>query len=174
MACPYFRHENHECDLTASGIFVPSANHVVVFCSTQFFPECKHFLKGSHLYERAQPQHSLGPEHAGRRRFARFDGRYALAIKRANGGVSSGQLDDSLDENAIAVNYSQGGVRVESGKRLPENRPLFIHFAKDFIIPELRGLAHVCWQRQEDQQWTAGLAFDDACVGALIALQVEL
>ncbi|MGV1098204.1 hypothetical protein ACUUL3_02210 [Thiovibrio sp. JS02] len=176
MACPYFRRENHECNLTANGIFVPSANHIVVFCSSRFFPECKHFLKGSPLYERAQAgsQNSVSG-HAGRRRFARFDGKYALAIRKANGAAVA-SLNDGFDASVVAVNYGQGGIRVQSNKKLPEDSPLFIHFAKDFIVPELRGMAHVCWQTQErkNEQWVAGLAFEDACVGALIALQVDL
>jgi len=177
MVCPFFVSENHECDLTASGIFLPSPRHLLAFCTSRFYHECKHFQKGAPIHERVQQTglQSQAPSVAGRRRFARFDGEYQVLLVEPE-GLGRDTAADSLDEEAVAVNYGQGGIRVQSRKRLPEDTPLFFRFAKDFIVPELRGLAQVCWQTKDrsEQQWVAGIAFSEASVGALIALQVEM
>jgi len=80
---------------------------------------------------------------------------------------AEGRPGAMLCDDARAVDISLGGLRLETGTKIPVNRKLLFVFGEDFTVPRWSGEGVVRWSKQrgsspEEPMFHAGLAFTDS------------
>jgi len=176
MACHYLSKSNYECTLTKGGVFIPLQAHFDQFCLTDSFMLCGHYCRlAAPLGDSDSPYVSEQLQGRGRRQFIRKQQQFSVGLCPCG---PSGSVESGCDENARILDYSQGGVRVLASRAIAESDMLSFRFGRDFIVPELHGLAVVRWQKPaavgDAERWEAGLAFESHLVKALIAVQMNM
>lgn len=108
---------------------------------------------------------------AGRRRFLRIPEMHPVLIQTCD---SIGVLRGTFAEQALTLDYSQGGMRILVNRKLPADSLLRFDFGYDFVVPQLQGIAKICWSRKvngKDQGIEAGVAFQDHFSQAVMSVQ---
>lgn len=108
---------------------------------------------------------------AGRRCSSRIPEKHKVFIQTCD---SIGVLRGTFAEQALTLDYSQGGMRILIDRELPADTLLRFDFGNDFMIPQLQGIAKICWHRKvkdKDQGIEAGLAFQDHFSQAVMSFQ---
>ncbi len=121
-------------------------------------------------YQAADPE---AEDRDKRRRYKRIQGQRKVLIRSCD---QSGRLFGDFSELVLTVDYSQGGMRIVSNKKLPGDTLLLFNFDHDFLIPQLQGLAQLCWQKNLEklpQGVEAGLVFKDIDTQKTLALEIE-
>ncbi|MDO8954876.1 MAG: PilZ domain-containing protein [Gammaproteobacteria bacterium] len=86
-----------------------------------------------------------------------------------------GVLHGNFSEQAVTLDYSRGGMRILIDRELPSASLLRFDFGNDFVIPQLQGIAKICWHRKvedKDHGIEAGLAFQDHFSQEVLSAQV--
>ena len=78
----------------------------------------------------------------GRRRFRRITDRISLAVSLCDINRRPVEL---LDDRAITLDLSLGGLRIESHKEIPKDTLVAFEFGPDFSTPDLTGIGEVKW-----------------------------
>lgn len=108
---------------------------------------------------------------AGRRHSSRIPEKHKVFLQTCD---SIGVLHGTYAEQAVTLDYSQGGMRILIDRDLPADTLLRFDFGNDFVIPQLQGIAKICWRRKsedKDQAIEAGLAFQDHFSQAVLSVQ---
>jgi len=159
------------CTLRPDGVYIPPRMHMLTYCQTANYKSCP-------TYERycpmeSQSMHKEIKEHGGRRRFIRIPKKHKVLIQTCD---SIGTVIGSFTEQVLTLDYSQGGMRIQLDSEIPPDSLLRFDFGNDFVVPQLQGIAKICWQRQisdSSQTMEAGLAFKDHFSQAVLAVQTE-
>jgi hypothetical protein len=109
--------------------------------------------------------------HESRRRSSRIPTMNTVLLQTCN---SIGVLFGNFSEQALTLDYSNGGMRILTDRELPSDSLLRFDFGNDFVIPRLQGIARICWHRKvedKDQGFEAGLAFEDHFSQAVLSAQ---
>jgi len=169
--CIYLLKEMQACTLRPDGVYIPPRMHMLTYCQTENYITCP-------TYERYCPMESHNikkelMEHGGRRRFIRIPKKHKVMIQTCD---SIGTVIGSFVEQALTVDYCQGGMRIQLDAELPADTLLRFDFGNDFVVPQLQGIAKICWHRKltdSSQGMEAGLAFKDHFSQAVLAVQTE-
>lgn len=170
-SCPYFLQEMQACGLHSDGIYLPSRVHLLTYCLTPMYRECSTYER----YCLAEKLHMVESEreNSGRRRFMRIPRQRQVLIRSCdNLGVVTGDFA----AKAKTLDYSQGGMRIIMEKEIPEGSIVLFDFDDDFLIPNLQGIAQLCWRRKLDDQpegIEAGLAFKDNFSQAVLSVELQ-
>jgi hypothetical protein len=167
--CIYLLKEMQACTLRPDGLYIPPRIHMLTYCQTGNYKNCP-------TYERYCPMESQNmlneiKEYGGRRRFFRIPKKHTVLIQTCD---SIGTVIGSFTEQALTLDYSQGGMRIQLENEPPADSLLRFDFGNDFIVPQLQGIAKICWHRQQPdnpQGLEAGLVFKDHFSQAVLAVQ---
>jgi hypothetical protein len=108
-----------------------------------------------------------------RRRFVRFPKKHKILIQTCD---SIGTIIGHFTQQAVTLDYSQGGMRILIDREIPSDSLLRFDFGNDFVVPQLQGIAEICWHKQvkdTPQSIEVGLAFKDHFSQAVLAIQID-
>lgn len=160
--CPYLdKFGKGSCRLADSGLFIPTRKHILRFCENELYVKCYHYEGKSSLQdilvENKEKQFTRN-----RRFFTRIQTSQKLSLSRYS--IVKGTSEDLLDNQAIAVDLSLGGMRIETDAPINVNQIISFTFDENFSPPGYKGKAEVRWINQYKSQAissNAGLAFVD-------------
>lgn len=172
--CPYWAKDNsHECRMTKGGLYIPMPEHVEMFCSTAKYVVCPQHVRGCELLQEAARKYGYVTD-GGRRRFRRVDDHRPVKVSLCDQERRPLEL---LDENAVTIDLSLGGMRVQSHKELPRDAFICFEFDAGFTVPALAGVGEVKWceaSRNGAPHFEAGVAFTDSRLTQAIGAHLGL
>ena len=165
-SCPHFLKEMKTCSLFSDGFYLPPKKNISTYCLTAIYNKCP-------MYKRHY-QIDLGTENIDkRRRYKRIPDQRKVLVRSCD---QEGNVIGNFSELALTIDYSQGGMRIVSNKKIPTDTLLLFNFEHDFLIPRLQGFAQLCWQKNFEklpQSIEAGLEFKDDDSRKALALELE-
>jgi len=169
--CIYLLKEMQACTLRPDGVYIPPRMHLLTYCQTENYITCPTYERYCPMENQSMKKELM--EHGGRRRFIRIPKKHKVIIQTCD---SIGTVIGSFVEQALTVDYSQGGMRIQLDAEIPADSLLRFDFGNDFVVPQLQGIAKICWHRKltdSPQGMEAGLAFKDHFSQAVLAVQAE-
>ncbi len=170
--CLHLLADMRTCAIRPDGLYIPPRVHLLTYCLTQDYQQCPTYVR---YYRMETP--SIDPEtdtHAGRRHFPRIPKQYMVLIQTCD---AIGVLRGNFSEQALTLDYGQGGMRILIDRELPTDSLLRVDFGNDFLIPQLQGITKICWHRKLENKnkgvEEAGLAFQDQFSQVVLAAQSE-
>ena len=158
--CPSWSLSTRSCRASKSGLYLPVAEHVEIYCEGGGHQSCPQYIQQTFRAE-------LGDgDHANRRHHRRVPGRFFTRLTE--------RIDDSLDRPvdgaAITVDLSAGGIRFELCQALTEGSEILFFLNGDFSDTPLHGTGQVKWCRSLDDAplYHAGISFVDNSVAGAI------
>ena len=158
--CPYWSMQNsHECKMTKGGLYIPMPEHVDMFCSKPRYSHCHQYLRGCELLKETARKYGFIVD-GGRRKYRRVSDRATLSLSACD---ASRNFLELLDDKALTLDLSLGGMRLESNKKLQKDSLVTFQFSPDFSIPNLSGTGEVKWCEPADNSghFQVGVAFAD-------------
>jgi hypothetical protein len=158
--CPYWSKNNgHDCRMTKGGLYIPMPEHIDLFCSTPHYIKCHQYMRGCELLQETAKKYGFIVD-GGRRRFRRVSERISLAVSLCDNDRRAIEL---LDDQAMTLDLSLGGLRIESHREISPNTLVAFEFGPDFSAPELIGIGEVKWCESKNGSglFETGIAFSD-------------
>jgi hypothetical protein len=145
--------------MTKGGLYIPMPEHIELFCSTVHYIKCHQYMRGCELLQEAAKKYGFIVD-GGRRRFRRISERISLVVTLCDVNRRPIEL---LDDRAITLDLSLGGLRIESHREIPPETLVAFEFGPDFSSPDLAGVGEVKWceSRLDSGLFEAGIAFSD-------------
>lgn len=145
--------------MTKGGLYIPMPEHIDMFCSSPKYTLCHQYIRGCELLQDTAKKFGYIVD-GGRRRFRRVDDRTPLRVSLCDKDRRPLEL---LDENAITIDLSLGGMRLQSSRELPRDTLICFEFDSGFTVPDLAGVGEVKWcePKNGSSLFQAGLAFSD-------------
>ncbi|MBC2714557.1 MAG: PilZ domain-containing protein [Desulfobacteraceae bacterium] len=165
-SCPHFMKEMKTCSLFSDGFYLPPKKNISTYCLTSIYNKCP-------MYKRHYQIDSVAEDHDRRRRYKRIPEQRKVLVRSCD---PTGNVVGDFSELALTVDYSQGGMRIVSNKKIPADTLLIFNFDHDFLIPRLQGFAQLCWQRNLEKLphgVEAGLVFKDDDSRKTLAVEIE-
>ena len=154
LFCPFWdKFGKRSCRLIESGLFIPTREHIFRFCENRLYVKCYHY-KGKPAVE---DQFSRN-----RRQFNRIPTSQKLSLSRYS--IAKDAYEDMLDSDAMTVDLSLGGIRIETNEPVYVNQIISFTFDENFHPPGFEGKGEVRWinnDKSQDTPSNAGLAFVD-------------
>jgi len=153
------------------GIYLPMPDHVAMFCMTSNFLQCPQYVQGRELLKVKTPEYACVTE-GSRRRFRRVSEHLRMTLAMCG---DSGEQLDIIDDAAVTVDLSAGGVRIESMRSLPKQGRVTFKFAEGSGLPSWMGIGEIRWTKvASESRFQSGVAFVDSrtkqAIGAYIGL----
>lgn len=167
--CGYLLKEMQACTLRPDGLYIPPRIHILTYCQTKEYKKCLTYERYCPMESQRMEKEML--ENGGRRRFFRIPKKHRVLIQTCD---SIGTVIGSFAEQALTLDYCQGGMRIQMESEPPADTLLRFDFGNDFIVPQLQGIAKICWRRQQPDNpdlQEYGLAFKDHFSQAVLAVQ---
>lgn len=171
--CPYWsKNKSKECGMIKGGLYIPMPEHVEMFCDSVKFGSCHQYIRGCELLQESAKKYGFITD-GGRRRFRRVADRVPLRVALCN---KDGDDRKMLDDQAVTLDMSLGGLRFESNARIDKDTIVVFEFGDNFSVPELTGIGEVKWCTpcEYKDRFEAGIAFTDfsltQAVGAHLGL----
>src|SRR5512136_659872 len=105
--------------MTRGGLFIPMPEHIKMFCKSQSYGKCYHYLKECEQFISQPNKQNVVASGRDRRRFERVAGRYSLVLASCDG---MGRPQEMMTDKACTLDLSLGGMRFESPSSLPVRR----------------------------------------------------
>ena len=147
--------------MVESGLFIPTREHILRFCENELYVKCYHYEGKSALQdiliENKEKQFTRN-----RRFFTRIPTAQNLSLSRYS--MARDTSEDLLDNQAMALDLSLGGMRIETDADINVNQIISFAFGEDFAPAGYKGKAEIRWiNRRQSPEATnsAGLAFVD-------------
>lgn len=170
-SCPHFLKEMKTCSLFKDGFYLPAKRNITTHCLTATYEKCPIYKRHYHIVRDIfRPGEQ---RHGSRRRDRRIPDQRKVILRSCD---PQGNFSGDFFESVLTVDYSQGGMRIISNKKIPTNTLLAFNFDQDFLIPQLAGIADLCWQKNFEklpQGVEAGLSFKGNHIEKAIALEIE-
>lgn len=164
-SCPHWAPLTGTCLLVKDGLFLPVEQHIITYCQTSHYRNCRHFqqLAGEENHSGLSPI----PED-NRRRSIRVPGRHAFRFSEITG---SDQLPGIREDDAWTIDLSEHGLRFATRQTLAPQTPIRFLIQFNRILPPAEGSGRVVWSEpiENTQLFHAGIAFDDPSFPTLIA-----
>ena len=162
--CPFWdKFGKRTCRLVESGLFIPTRDHILHFCENESFVKCYHYIRGG----KSPEQRDLAGKYeevpfVNQRHYTRIPTTQKLSVSRYS--LAKETNEDVLDDQAMAVDLSLGGMRIETNAPVHVNQIISFTFDEEFHHPGFKGKGEVRWihqDRSQDAATNAGLAFVD-------------
>ena len=160
--CPFWDiRGKRTCRLVESGLFIPTREHILHFCENKSFVKCYHYVGKSTLQENLVSKSKNKPV-SNRRLYTRIPTREKLSVSRYS--IAKDANGEILDNQAMTVDLSLGGMQIETSKQIHVNQIIFFSFGENFHPPGFKGTGEIRWIHHDNSQKApnnAGLAFID-------------
>ncbi len=155
VECFYWDERVKTCRANAGGLFLPVAEYVSRYCTSELHPSCVYF----HDFVRQQGE-EVTSKNDDRRKFARAIGKYPFII---NYLACDSQARQSVQVQASTIDFSLGGVRFETNKLLPVDALVEFSMAGSYSNLITSGVGRVRWCRHKkaSRLYQIGIAFED-------------
>lgn len=159
-SCPSWSLTSRSCLSSKSGLYLPVAEHVAIYCQGGGYSSCPQYIQQAYRDELADEQHG------NRRHFRRVPGRFFTRLTER----TKSSLDRVIEDAAITVDLSAGGIRFELCQPLPEGTEILFSLNGDFSDTPLHGTGQVKWCRSLDNAhiFHAGISFVDQSIAGAI------
>ncbi len=167
--CPHWSEQDRSCLLSQKGLYLPVTEHVEIYCEGGNYSSCSQYM-GQALRPAVGTVVDRG---VNRRRHRRIPGRFFFRLAES---TDDEDLNRLIDDAAITVDLSRGGIRFESYRALPEGAEILFSLNGDFSGTPLRGIGQVKWCRSLDDAplYHAGISFVDNSVADAIGDRFDL
>ena len=160
--CPFWdKHDGRTCQLVESGLYIPTQEHILHFCKTESYVACDHFVGKS--FSRQIPFGiSKDKPINNRRLFTRIPTSQKISVSSYS--MAKKADEDLLDDQAMTVDLSLGGIQIETNAPIYVNQIVSFSFDEYFHPPGFKGKGEIRWIHQDKSQDSpshAGLAFVD-------------
>ncbi len=147
MICKYLHDKEPQyCQVFLDGVFMPTPDHLDVFCRSVKCAECFQFMKSQeHLLQSKGELHSS--RNKTRRQYLRFSQKWQLFISEEGLESSDGKVLENL---AQTIDISSRGFRVISRKKLIPSQQVSFSFADALAAPFSTGIGEVRWTITHD------------------------
>lgn len=159
--CPYWAPaQGQQCLLSKGGLYIPLSEHILMFCTSNSYSSCHHYIEGCRLLkvERNIEPLSIGQ---GRRRFPRIQGRYPLTILQ---GESGDDVATTGEVSAETIDVSLGGMQVKTNRHISVGTKLIFH-VNGFLLNDRRltmsAETRWCLSGEEVNNYICGFAFEE-------------
>ena len=162
--CPFWdKYGKRTCLNVASGLFIPTQEHILHFCENELYITCVHYT-AKHPTEQSEPPSDRQEKLIKNRRiYTRIPVSQNLSVSRFS--MAKNEEEGILDDQATVMDLSLGGMRIETSARLYENQIVSFIFDENFHPPGFKGKGEIKWQDtpepEEGVPGRAGLAFVD-------------
>jgi hypothetical protein len=145
--------------MTKGGLYIPMPEHVDMFCAKPQYVHCHQYVRGCEMLKETARKYGFIVD-GGRRKYRRVSDRTTVALSACD---NSRNLLELLDDNALTVDLSLGGMRLRSSKEIQQESLISFQFSPDFSIPNLSGVGEVKWCEpiENSDHFQAGVAFAD-------------
>ncbi len=158
--CPYWDCDDvNSCLMTKAGLYIPMPIHIEIFCRTEQYTSCHHYIRGRQLIKEP-PWKEAARQDKSRRHFPRFARQVQVTVADCN---NKGVPTDLLDGKALALDFSRGGMRIKSKREMPLKEMVFFSFGPSVNPSTVTGRGEIRWCEQHEvtQGFHAGIAFQD-------------
>jgi hypothetical protein len=170
--CFYLLQGMRVCAIRPDGMYIPPRQHLLSYCLTQCHKQCPTYTRYCRM--ETASSNTEADNQAGRRHFPRIPKKYMVLVQTCD---SIGVLRGNFAEQALTLDYGQGGMRILINRELPSDSLLRVDFGNDFLIPQLQGITKICWHRKLPNSpqgvEEAGLAFQDHFSQAVLQLNLS-
>ena len=163
QVCPHWSQRDRSCLLSQKGLYLPVTEHVEIYCEGGNYSSCSQYMK-----QVVRPAAgTVVDQGVNRRRHRRVPGRFFFRLAES---TDDEELSRLIDDSAITVDLSRGGIRFESYCALPEGEEILFSLNGDFSSVPLRGTGQVKWCRSLDDAplYHAGISFADTAIADAI------
>lgn len=145
--------------MTKPGLYIPMPVHIEMYCRAEDYTSCQHYTRGCELIREAAQQQTH-TEELGRRQHKRVAKKHTVSVAQCD---EHGRETDTLDPEAVTIDLSRGGMRVELHQAAPVNQKVFFMLLPESSSPAIPGIGEVRWCRgqQTSNKYQAGVAFTD-------------
>jgi hypothetical protein len=149
--------------LVESGLFIPTPEHILHYCENEQYITCYHYVgKRPSEHEELSGEIRERPL-KNRRLYTRIPTSEKLSVSRYS--MAREADEDVIDEQAMVVDLSLGGMRIETHASLHVNQIISFAFDEHFQPPHFKGKGEIRWLHpydpHQDAPCHAGLAFVD-------------
>ena len=157
--CPFWIPTSLKCNLCTKGLFIPLEDHIEIYCKTEEYQTCSHYILSIESYRQSVTSNVENPNY-NRRRHVRIEGIHPVTLNPLNSG---GKVVPQFSIHAKTLDLSLGGLRLQTKEPLINDtliRFSFDDFAHNLF---LTGTAIIRWCHQliNSSEYQAGLAFCD-------------
>lgn len=164
--CPSWSFATKSCLSTKSGLYLPVAQHIEIYCEGGGYPSCPQFIKQAFSSELANG------DKANRRHCRRVPGRFFTRLTERTNDALSRVVEDA----AVTVDLSAGGIRFELCQSLAEGSEIEFSLDGDFSDTPLHGAGQVKWCRSLESAplYHAGISFADKAIASAVSDRLGL
>lgn len=152
--CSYWSAKDRSCTLRTSGLFIPSNEHIIAYCTTAKHPNCLQYK----LKMTAPKKPKKTEKELNRRKYSRFSKKLPVTLLLLN---NSGNVVRQLAGSADTIDLSLGGMQLTTDEPLTDDSIINFSFGDSYPDTLQSGLAKVRWYKYKEESpfFTAGLAF---------------
>lgn len=152
--CRFWANNSRRCTLENNGLFIPLENHIVLYCISGQYSECRQYLD---FFESLKINQKSNIKN--RRKFRRRPSHHSIILRYLNDHENSSCHSSTLAET---VDLSNGGMQICTRQSLFNNTVIRFTYGRLSPTGPRTGLARVKWctYRQENMKFRAGLCFD--------------
>ena len=158
--CAFWSDSRRRCTATLQGLFIPTENHIVRFCTSQNFIACEWYQRELRLQKSTVADFPIN-----RRKHPRLAVRYPVIlrpVKRSRGTTTNSSSNSSSSSSMVdTIDFSNGGMQVASRKPLVASTLARIIYSSSTEAGSHDDLVLVRWChfRQDTMSYRAGLSF---------------
>lgn len=155
VECFYWDERVKTCRANAGGLFLPVAEYVSRYCTSELHASCAHY----HDFIKQQTEEATGNNDE-RRKFIRATGKYPFVISCLS---CNSQAPQSVHVQASTIDFSLGGVRFETNQLLPVGAVIEFSMAGSYSNLITSGVGRVRWcgNKKASRLYQVGIAFED-------------
>jgi hypothetical protein len=156
-SCPHWSATSKTCMLVTDGLFLPVQEHILTYCTSTFYPSCRHYQLLATPQTHAAPTDHLP---VNRRRSVRIPRHHVFRFSEIS---PKDRIPTRRTQETWTIDLSQQGIRFASYRFLPPNT--LIRFAlegEDTLCPPT-GEGRVVWSEplENTPLFHAGIALVD-------------
>ena len=142
--------------LTKRGLFIPTHDHISIYCTTSHFYKCHHYVSSRGLIEQEELTLDQMLED-NRRFFRRKKSNYSVKLESCD---AQGKPTGVFETEAHTLDLSVGGMRLVTSTKIPQTALISFKFDTDFFIPDFAGVGEIRWSNKNGSEaFHTGLSF---------------
>ena len=162
--CPFWdKYKKRTCQLVESGLFIPTHEHILHYCENELYIKCYHYVGMRQEILEESSGKSEERYIKNRRFYTRIPTSEKLLVTRYS--MAREADEDVLDDQAMVLDLSLGGMRIETNAPIHENQIISFTFDEKFQPPHFKGKGEIRWIEKQRPHagapGNAGLAFVD-------------
>ena len=160
-SCPFLdKVSESSCRLSASGLIIPTSEHILNYCKNESYYTCHHFIQSRIATEQNIELAYDDRPASNRRRHMRIPTYQPVRISRIHTDTNK---EETIDNGAASIDLSLGGMRLETKAYLDPDETISFFFGEGNDQQYFKGKGDVKWihAHESDEIIQVGLSFND-------------